>query len=175
MKKTALISVSDKTALEALATSLQDKGWDIVSTGGTATYLEERDINVIKIEDFTGFPEILGGRVKTLHPKIHGAILRRPDVQVDTRDCDDLQIGRIDMVVCNLYSSGEMDIGGPSMIRSAIKNIFSVLPVVDHNDYTEVISCVIKGKDFKEELRNRYAKKALLACLQHDLANLANM
>ncbi len=138
MSRLALLSVSNKTGLVELARSLhQDLNFEIVSSGGTAKALSEAGIPVIKVSDYTGSPEILGGRVKTLHPKVHGGILARPDQSADAKDLADNGIRPFDLVVVNLYPFEQtiakpgvsladaienIDIGGPTMIRAAAKN-----------------------------------------------------
>ena len=135
--KRAIISVADKTGICDFAASLLDLGWEIISSGGTARFLREHGIQVTEVSDVTGFPEILGGRVKTLNPRIHGGILARRDVKEDMSELEEHGIKAIDMVVCNLYPFAEaaskpdatledmveqIDIGGPSLIRAAAKN-----------------------------------------------------
>jgi len=148
----ALISVSDKTGVVEFARDLADAGVEILSTGGTARLLRENDINVMEVSDYTGFPEMMDGRVKTLHPKIHGGILGRRGT--DDEVMDEHGIGRIDLVAVNLYPFQQavadpdcslenaienIDIGGPTMIRAAAKNHRDVAVVVDPHDYGRVI------------------------------------
>src|SRR5438105_4893804 len=145
MSKRALISVADKTGVIDLARGLSELGFAIVSTGSTATALDEAGLPVVAVSDVTGHPEILGGRVKTLHPKIHGGILadrRDPD---HVRQLEELGIEPFDLVVCNLYPFREavaagasadeiveqIDIGGPTLVRAAAKNFESIGVVVD--------------------------------------------
>ncbi|HXX65335.1 MAG TPA: bifunctional phosphoribosylaminoimidazolecarboxamide formyltransferase/IMP cyclohydrolase [Bacteroidota bacterium] len=150
----ALISVSDKRGLLDFARALQEMHVTIISTGGTASALREAGINVIMVSDVTGFPEILDGRVKTLHPKIHAALLAVPDRADHVRQLHDLAIEPIDMVVVNLYPFEEtvrrpdvgleeaieqIDIGGPSMLRSASKNFRYKAVICDPAQYAEVI------------------------------------
>ena len=149
----ALISVSDKRGIVGLCNVLTAKGVQILSTGGTASLLTEKGIEVTAVSDYTGFPELMGGRLKTLHPKIHGGILGRPDV--DREEMQDNDIHPIDLVVANLYpfesvaadpntsletAIENIDIGGPAMIRAAAKNFAHTAVVVDPNDYTKVLS-----------------------------------
>lgn len=150
----ALISVSDKSGIVEFAKSLHTyHGIEILSTGGTAKLLAENGIPVIEVSDYTGFPEMMDGRVKTLHPKIHGGLLGRRGIDEDVMLKH--QIPSIDMVVVNLYPFAEtiakencslelaienIDIGGPTMLRSAAKNHTSVTVVVDSNDYSRVLS-----------------------------------
>ena len=153
----ALLSVSDKTGLAPFARRLADSGWELVSTGGTARALAEAGIPVTGISDVTNFPEMLDGRVKTLHPKVHGGILARRHRADDLAALADHGISPIDLVVVNLYPFAraasrpglpfddlveEIDIGGPSMVRSAAKNFRDVLVVVDPHDYAAVLAAL---------------------------------
>lgn len=147
----ALISVSDKTGLVALGQALAAKGVEILSTGGSAQRLAEAGIPVKEVSDHTGFPEIMDGRVKTLHPRVHGGILARRDIHAEAMTTHD--IPPIDLVVVNLYpfeatvSKGadyancveNIDIGGPAMIRAAAKNHDFVTVVTDPEDYEAVL------------------------------------
>lgn len=149
MTKTALISVYNKDGIVDYAKELIDNNWNIVSSGGTFKVLKDAGLQALEVEDITGFPEILGGRVKTLHPKIHGGLLARKDNLSDEKDLEKQGIQKIDMVICNLYpfketvDSGKahqdiiehIDIGGPAMIRAAAKNYTNVFVVVDPEDY----------------------------------------
>ncbi len=151
--KRALISVSDKNGIEDFARKLHDMGVEILSTGGTAKALKAASIPVKDVCEYTGSPEIMDGRVKTLHPKIHGGILARRDNEAHLKAMQDYDIGEIDMVVVNLYpfvktvESGatyetcieNIDIGGPAMIRAAAKNHEFVAIVTDPQDYTSVL------------------------------------
>ena len=147
--KKALLSVSDKTGLADLGAMLQKNGVEILSTGGTARVLRESGIKIIDVSDYTGFPEMMGGRVKTLHPKIHGGLLALRGDQEHTDAAEAHEIPPIDLLVCNLYPFEEtaksnssyndcvenMDIGGPAMIRAAAKNHGSVVVLVEPTDY----------------------------------------
>jgi len=150
----ALISVSDKTNVVALAKGLRQQGVEILSTGGTASLLAAEGIEVTEVADYTGFQEMLDGRVKTLHPKIHGGILARRDSAEHMDAIRSAQIGQIDMVVVNLYpfvqtvaradctlsdAIENIDIGGPAMVRSAAKNFQHVAVVTDPADYAAVL------------------------------------
>lgn len=151
--KRALISVTDKTGLLDLVDGIQNLGYQVISTGGTLKFILDNGRNAIPIEEFTGFPEMFDGRTKTLHPKVHGGILYIRDNENHVNQATQQGIESIDMVVVNLYdfegainsnkSHGEIieniDIGGPSMIRSAAKNHKDVLVVVDPKDYYKVI------------------------------------
>ena len=151
----ALISVSDKTGVVEFARELVAMGWEILSTSGTMKMLKEAGLPVTSVSDVTGFPEICDGRGKTLHPKIHGALLARRDIPDHMKQIADNGIETIDLVCVNLYPFREtiakpdvtledaiehIDIGGPSMVRSAAKNWQSVTIVVNPEDYATVIS-----------------------------------
>ena len=159
--RTALISVSDKTGLGAFARSLAELGVQIVSTGGTARTLEEKGVSVVRVSDRTGFPEILDGRVKTLHPRIHAGILARHRDPAHRQTLAEHDIGAIELVVVNLYpflktvgrpnvsrqeAVEKIDIGGPTLVRAAAKNSDSVTIVVDPGDYSRVIAEMKAGK-----------------------------
>ncbi|MHC4181891.1 MAG: bifunctional phosphoribosylaminoimidazolecarboxamide formyltransferase/IMP cyclohydrolase, partial [Planctomycetota bacterium] len=158
--KTALISVSDKTGIANLAKGLAKFDIKILSTGGTAKLLKESGINVTEVSEYTGFPEIMDGRVKTLHPKIHGGLLAVRDNKSHMKQIGDLGIGTIDLVVVNLYpfektikkdnvsqeeAIENIDIGGPSMIRSAAKNFKHVAVVVNPGRYEALLDELNKG------------------------------
>ena len=176
----ALISVSNKEGLEELARRLVDQGIELISTGGTHHVLQESGIPVKEISKFTGFPEMMDGRVKTLHPRVHGGILGRRGV--DDKIMSENGIGPIDMVVVNLYPFAEtiaredctedlaienIDIGGPAMIRSSAKNFRDVIAVVDPSDYEAVISRVVSG-DCSLEFRRELAVKAFRHTAKYD-------
>ncbi len=171
MIKRALLSVSDKTGIVEFAKGLAAAGVTLISTGGTKAKLQEAGLPVMSIDDVTGFPECLDGRVKTLHPKVHGGILGIRDNASHQAQMTDLEIDPIDMVVVNLYpfkntvlnpdSTHEdiienIDIGGPTMIRSAAKNYNDVTVVVDPSDYQTVLKMVEANgnttADFRMEL-----------------------
>ena len=147
--KTALLSVSDKTGIVEFARGLVKANFRIVSTGGTKKVLEEAGLSIVSVEAVTNFPEMLDGRVKTLHPAIHGGLLARRDLPEHLAALKEHNIDLIDLVCVNLYpfkstimqngvteakAIEQIDIGGPSMLRSAAKNFASVLPVVDPKD-----------------------------------------
>ena len=181
----ALLSVFDKEGLLPLARRLVDAGVEIVSSGGTARLLRENDIPVLAVSDLTGFPEMLGGRVKTLHPAVHGGILA---VRSDPQHMTDLKaqgFGPIDLVVVNLYpftktastpgvaerEAVEMiDIGGPAMVRAAAKNFGDVAVVVDPTDYDEVGAAIEAKQPIGAELRRRLAVKAFRHTADYDAA-----
>src|SRR5882762_5332946 len=182
----ALISVSDKTGIAAFARALERQGVDIISTGGTAQLLRKEKIPVREISSFTAFPEVLDGRVKTLHPRVHGGLLyKRGNVkhEAEARECG---FEPIDMVVVNLYpfeatiakagvtladAIENIDIGGPSMIRSAAKNYESVTVVVDPADYDGVLENIRDNKgETTLKLRERLAIKAFVRTANYDRA-----
>ena len=161
MKPRALLSVSDKRGIVELARELVALGWEIVSTGGTAEALRQAGVSVIPIEQVTGFPEMMDGRVKTLHPKVHGGLLARRAHPGDRAALAEHGITPIDLVVVNLYPFREtvaktgvtfdhaieqIDIGGPSMLRSAAKNHQDVLVVVDPDDYPRLVTALKADK-----------------------------
>ena len=177
----ALISVSDKQGIVDFSNALQAIGVQILSTGGTASLLTENGIDVIAVSDYTGFPEMMGGRLKTLHPKIHGGILGRPDVDRD--EMQDYDIRPIDLVVVNLYpfesvtanpnasletAIENIDIGGPAMIRAAAKNSAHTAVVVDPNDYTAVLTEIEEFGGIRSETRMHLALKAYGRTSQYD-------
>ncbi|TNF55966.1 bifunctional phosphoribosylaminoimidazolecarboxamide formyltransferase/IMP cyclohydrolase [bacterium] len=152
--KRALISVSDKNGIVELAQGLHKLGIEILSTGGTAKALREAGLTIMDVSDYTGFPELLGGRLKTLHPKIHGGLLWRRDNPKDQEEIANHNIDSIDMVIVNLYpfeatvskpdvpfdeAIENIDIGGPTMLRAASKNFRDVAVIVDPSDYTKVL------------------------------------
>ncbi|CAA7399452.1 unnamed protein product [Spirodela intermedia] len=183
--KQALISLSDKSDLAFLGKGLQDLGYTIVSTGGTASALEKAGVSVVKVEEVTKFPEMLDGRVKTLHPSIHGGILARRDHNHHMEALEKHGISTFDIVVVNLYpfyekvtSTGgvsfedgieNIDIGGPTMIRAAAKNHKDVLVVVDHKDYPELLQ-FLQGKQDGEQFRRKLAWKAFQHVAAYDSA-----
>jgi phosphoribosylaminoimidazolecarboxamide formyltransferase/IMP cyclohydrolase len=180
----ALASCSDKSGLEEFAKGLIGLGFEIVSTGGTRRFLEERRVPVVDISAYTGFPEIMDGRVKTLHPKVHGAILGRPDLPDDRRSIEAHGIVPFELVVCNLYPFEEtiarqgatvdeaieqIDIGGPSMIRSAAKNHAYVAVVTRPDQYDAVLEALRKGT-VGEKLRRELAASAFEMTARYDRA-----
>src|SRR6185312_6316042 len=151
----ALLSVSDKTGVVDLGRGLAARGFELVSTGGTARALTEAGLAVTNVSDVTGFPEMMDGRVKTLHPNVHGGILARRDHPEDLQAIARHGIQPIDIVIVNLYPFAEtakkpgvgfddlveqIDIGGPSMVRAAAKNFRDVLVVVDPRRYTALLA-----------------------------------
>ena len=183
MKKRALLSVFYRDGIVELASFLSEAGWEILSTGGTSKYLQENKIPVTDISSVTGFPECLDGRVKTLHPAIHAGILARRDVQSHVDTLKNLNLDTIDLVCNNLYPFFEkvqaglsieetiefIDIGGPSMLRSAAKNHRDVIVLTDPADYAEVITCLKVG-NVPLELRRRLAGKVFDLTSAYDAA-----
>ncbi|MEQ1690921.1 MAG: bifunctional phosphoribosylaminoimidazolecarboxamide formyltransferase/IMP cyclohydrolase [Gemmatimonas sp.] len=180
----ALLSVSDKSGLVPFATALMQHGYELVSTGGTARVLRESGLTVLDVSDLTGFPEMLDGRVKTLHPVVHGGLLARRDVPEHMAAIAEHHIGTIDLVVVNLYPFREtaakpgvhpeevienIDIGGPSMLRSAAKNFSAVWVVVDPADYAPVLAIIAGGGD-DPALRRLLAEKVYAHTSGYDAA-----
>lgn len=178
----ALISVSDKENIVAFAQGLIRNGFEIISTGGTFKYLVEHNIPCIAIDDVTGFPEILEGRVKTLHPKIHGGLLGKRNSDLHLKQVQENNIEWIDLVCVNLYPFKEtlkkpnvseaeiienIDIGGPSMLRSAAKNFNDVIVVCDKKDYDLVINELDNG-DVSQALKRRLAIKVFNETASYD-------
>src|SRR4051812_44996272 len=153
----ALLSVSDKTGIIDVGRGLIARGFELVSTGGTARALADAGLDVTNVSDVTGFPEMMDGRVKTLHPLIHGGILARRDHPDDLASAQQYGIGLIDVVIVNLYPFAatakkagvtfeelveQIDIGGPSMVRAAAKNFKDVLIVVNPSDYARLLQAL---------------------------------
>jgi len=174
MIKRALISVSDKTGIVELASNLSNRGVEIISTGGTAKVLSDAGIRVINVSDVTGFPECLDGRVKTLHPKIHGGLLAVRSNENHMKQLKDLGIDPIDMVVINLYPFKQtilkdnttleeaienIDIGGPTMLRAAAKNYQDVAVIVDPADYQKVLEEIDATGDVSVKTKFKLAYK----------------
>lgn len=182
--RNALISVSDKTAVGDFAAVLAENGWRILSTGGTRMVLEERGIAVTGVAEFTGFPEIMGGRVKTLHPSVHAGLLARRSVEEDMEDLARLDLEPIDLVAVNLYPFREtveresttlaealeqIDVGGPTMLRAAAKNHPFVWVVCDPGDYPSVLEAISAGGD-QSELRRSLAAGVFAHLAAYDAA-----
>lgn len=182
--KRALISVSDKENILDLAKVLIDYNVEIISTGGSAKLLKDNSIKVIEVSEYTNFPEMLDGRVKTLHPKIHGGILANRNIKNHLETLKQNDINEIDLVVVNLYPFQQaikkesctldeaienIDIGGPTMIRAAAKNFQSVAVLTDPNDYSEFIKKMnVNQGSLDVESRFMLAKKAFLHTAQYD-------
>ena len=173
--KKAVISVSNKSGVAKFASELREFGIEILSTGGTASLLNKNGIEGVSISDYTGFPEIMDGRVKTLHPKIYGGILARRDRKEHMDVLEEEKIWTIDMVVVNLYPFEEtvsrectfeeaienIDIGGPAMLRAAAKNFSGVAVIVDPADYPAVIEELRSANGvISEETRFKLSQKA---------------
>lgn len=185
MIKRALISVTDKTGIVEFAKLLASKGIEILSTGGTAKALKDGGVAVVEVSDYTGFPEMLDGRVKTLHPKIHGGLLAVRGKKEHMAALEKHGFGTIDLVVVNLYQFEEtvekegaseaeaienIDIGGPSMIRSAAKNFASVTVVTDPDDYSRVMKEIETSGDTTPETRKQLAWQAFNKTYKYDEA-----
>ncbi|NNN22164.1 MAG: bifunctional phosphoribosylaminoimidazolecarboxamide formyltransferase/IMP cyclohydrolase [Acidimicrobiales bacterium] len=173
----ALISVYDKTGLEAFARGLQDLGWEIVSSGGTSEALAGASIAHMSVEEVTGAPEMLGGRVKTLHPKIHGAILADLDKISHIEDLAGHGIDPFQLVVCNLYpflsapGIEMIDVGGPTMVRAAAKNHAHVGVIVDSKEYPVILGELHdNGNKLSNQTRKRLALNAFEHCVDYDKA-----
>ena len=184
MTKRALISVSDKTNIVEFAKGLEKHGFEVISTGGTYTHLKNNGVSCISIEDVTNFPEILEGRVKTLHPKIHGGLLSKRGNELHNKHVAENNIEYIDLVCVNLYpfeatvkkegvSEEEIieniDIGGPSMLRSAAKNFNDVAVVTDINDYAKILEELEQG-GISYETRRALAIKVFNTTASYDAA-----
>lgn len=178
-----LVSVSDKTGLVPFVKGLQAAGWEVIATGGTQRLLEDEGVKTIGISEVTGFPEICDGRVKTLHPKVHGALLARRDEPSHMQALAENGIETIDMVCVNLYPFREtiaregvtmaeaiekIDIGGPSMLRSAAKNWNDVTVVCDPTDYDTILSEVRATGNTTKETRLRLSAKAYTHTAEYD-------
>jgi phosphoribosylaminoimidazolecarboxamide formyltransferase/IMP cyclohydrolase len=179
----ALVSVWDKTGVEEFAKGLAELGFTIVSTGGTAAALTKADVDILPIDEVTGFPEMLDGRVKTLHPLVHGGILGRRSLSSHRTTMAEAGIVPIDVVCVNLYpfeatvaregvtheeAVEQVDIGGPSMVRSAAKNHEDVLVVTDPDQYEEVLTALREG--VTPELRKKLARAAFARTAAYDAA-----
>ncbi len=177
--KMALVSVSDKTGVVEFARGLAQRGFVVLSTGGTARALQDADVPCTLVSDVTGFPEIMNGRVKTLHPKIHGGILARREV--DTAEAEQHGIAMIDLVAVNLYpfeqtvagdvdmatAMEKVDIGGPTMVRAAAKNHAHVTVVVDPHDYDSILQALDAG-GIADKQRQRLSLKAFRHTARYD-------
>ncbi|MCQ2187666.1 MAG: bifunctional phosphoribosylaminoimidazolecarboxamide formyltransferase/IMP cyclohydrolase [Bacteroidales bacterium] len=184
MSKRALVSVSDKTGLVDFVKGLQSEGWEIIATGGTQKLLEQSGVKTIGISEVTGFPEICDGRVKTLHPKVHGGILARRDIPEHMATLKENGIQTIELVCVNLYPFKQtiakpdvtmedaienIDIGGPSMVRSAAKNWKDVTIVCDPNDYGTVLDEIRANGFTSDETRLKLSAKAYTHTAEYDM------
>ena len=184
-KPRALLSVYDKTGIVEFATSLSQLGFELVSTGGTARVLSQSGLDVIGVSDVTGHPEIFDGRVKSLHPAIHGPLLARLESEVDRKGLEELNYPPIQIVACNLYPFSDaamqepkledsallemIDIGGPTMVRASAKNHRNVLIVCDPSNYDEVISTIEQSKDVSK-INLAFRQKLALEAFEHTAA-----
>ncbi|MBO5688106.1 MAG: bifunctional phosphoribosylaminoimidazolecarboxamide formyltransferase/IMP cyclohydrolase, partial [Alistipes sp.] len=179
----ALVSVSDKTGVVEFAQQLRALGWEIIATGGTMKLLADSGVEVINISDVTGFPEICDGRVKTLHPKVHGGLLARRDDESHLKALKDNEIEFIDMVCVNLYPFRQtiakpdvtmedaienIDIGGPSMLRSAAKNYKDVTVVCNPANYAKIIEEIKANGNTTVETRLQLSAEAYTHTAQYD-------
>ncbi len=179
----AIISVSDKNGIIDFGRGLKEIGVTLLSTGGTARTLKESGVDVIEVSEYTGFPEMMDGRVKTLHPKIHGGLLARRDNPDDMKALKQYNIKSIDMVVVNLYPFKEtvsrpdvtmneaienIDIGGPSMLRAAAKNFKDVIVIVDPDDYNNILDDLISNGDLSYTKRLSLARKVFSHTSKYD-------
>jgi len=180
---TAILSVHDKTGVVEFAKSLADLGWTLLASGGTAKLLRDNGLSVTEVADYTKSPEILGGRVKTLHPAIHGGLLARP-TDADHKQLLDLGWDYIDLVAVNLYPFEQtvakpdvtyadaienIDIGGVTLIRAAAKNHERVTLICDPSDYNSVLD-EIRAGGIKEQTRQRLAVKGFESTMHYDTA-----
>ena len=181
MARRALLSVSDKTGIVEFARSLIGLGFEILSTGGTLGALREASVPAVQVAEYTGHPEVFGGRVKTLHPRVFGGILQRRGDQGDLEEAARTGIPAIDVLACNLYPFAntlqagrdrdelieQIDIGGPSLIRAGAKNSDSVYVATDPSDYPAILAALDDGGD-APELRRSLAAKAFAATAAYD-------
>ena len=183
-KKRAILSVYDKAGLVEFATALAEMDWELIASGGSARQLREAGLDVIDVAEITGAPEMLGGRVKTLHPVVHGGILAR-DIPEDKADLAAQQINMIDLVACNLYpfedtiakpdvtlaeAIEQIDIGGVTLLRAAAKNFARVTIVCDPDDYATVLSELKANGSVNEINRKQFAVKAFAHTRDYDTA-----
>lgn len=181
----ALISLTDKSGCEDFAGSLAAMGIEILSTGGTAQKLRGSGIQVTDVSDFTGFPEMLDGRVKTLHPLVHGGILNQRDNAEHQRQCKEQGIKPIDILAVNLYAFAKtvavpgctladaienIDIGGPTLLRAAAKNFHDVTVIIDPADYAQVLSELRAHGNTTPATRFRLARKVFELTSAYDTA-----
>lgn len=172
--KRILISVTDKTGLEKFK-RLTDIGWEIISTGGTLTKLQELGIPCMHIEEITHFPEMMNGRLKTLHPNVFGGILADRSKPEHMNAIAEHSIGTIDIVVVNLYDFAgkpgieNIDIGGPSLLRAAAKNGAHTVPIHDTEDYSKVIQEIIENGEVSKKTKQYLVTKVFLYTGKYDL------
>ena len=183
--KRALISLTDKSGIEDFARALADLGVELLSTGGTAARLREAGLEVIDVSEFTGFPEMLDGRVKTLHPKVHGGILHQRSNPDHISQCEAHGFQPIDLVAVNLYAFEKttaspdclledaienIDIGGPTLLRASAKNFHDVTVVVDPADYTAIIKEIKETGATTLKTRFKLARKVFALTSSYDTA-----
>ena len=181
----ALISLTDKSGIEGFATELAELGVELLSTGGTAKKLRDAGLSVKDVSEFTGFPEMLDGRVKTLHPKVHGGILNQRDNEDHQTQCAEYGLQHIDLIAVNLYQFEKtvadpnctlanaienIDIGGPTMLRAAAKNFNDVTVIVDPADYPQVIKEMKETGNSSLKTRFRLAAKVFALTSSYDTA-----
>jgi len=181
----ALISLTDKSGIEGFARDLAELGVELLSTGGTAKKIREAGIPVKDVSEFTGFPEMLDGRVKTLHPKVHGGILNQRENTEHQRQCLEHGLKPIDLIAVNLYAFEKtvadpacllgdaienIDIGGPTMLRAAAKNFHDVTVIVDPADYPQVIKEIREQGNTTLKTRFRLAAKVFALTAKYDTA-----
>ncbi len=179
----AIISLTDKSGIEGFARELADMGVELLSTGGTAKKIRDAGIKVKDVAEFTGFPEMLDGRVKTLHPKVHGGILNQRDNEDHQQQCKEHGLQNIDLIAVNLYafektvadpncSLGDaienIDIGGPTMLRSSAKNFHDVTVIVDPADYPQVLAEMKEHGNTTLKTRFRLAAKVFALTSKYD-------
>lgn len=181
MARRAILSVTDKTGIVEFAAGLRELGWELVSTGGTARVLEEAGLPVIPVQELTGFPELLAGRVKTLHPAVHAAVLARPHPE-DLEELGRFGVEPVDLVACNLYRFEEaaacglgwdelvdhVDIGGVTLIRAAAKNAARVTVLTDPAQYPEALALLRELGEVPVEVRRRWAAQAFRHTAYYD-------
>src|SRR5919109_2495431 len=181
----ALLSVYDKTGVDGFARGLAQLGVELVASGGTAAYLADLGLEVTLVEDVTGFPELLGGRVKTMHPRIHAGILARRDRDDDLAALKEHDVGPIDLVCVNLYPFAQVarqkdvreedavemiDIGGPAMLRAAAKNFVDVVPLCSAERYDAVLAELLEAGDVSQSLRRELAAEAFAHTAAYEAA-----
>ncbi|BCL60298.1 hypothetical protein DGMP_09910 [Desulfomarina profundi] len=181
----ALISLTDKSGIEGFATELVELGIELLSTGGTAKKLRDSGLTVMDVSEFTGFPEMLDGRVKTLHPLVHGGILNQRENEEHRKQCAEHGIKNIDIIAVNLYAFEKtvadpncsladaienIDIGGPTMLRAAAKNFNDVTVIVDPADYPVVLQEIKEGGNTTLKTRFRLAAKVFALTSKYDTA-----
>jgi phosphoribosylaminoimidazolecarboxamide formyltransferase/IMP cyclohydrolase len=181
----ALISLTDKAGIEGFATELSALGIELLSTGGTAKKLRDAGLPVMDVSEFTGFPEMLDGRVKTLHPKVHGGILNQRSNSDHQQQCQDHGLKNIDLIAVNLYAFEKtiadphcsladaienIDIGGPTMLRAAAKNFHDVTVIVDPADYPQVIEEIKKSGNTTLKTRFMLMRKVFALTAAYDTA-----